>query len=193
MNFLWENVFKRLEQSQNISTILSRNILFRNLNKRELKFIENIVHLRRYREGEAIFRQGEAGVGMYIIVKGAVDISIIDDMVSDKEKAREVVVTRLEPGDFFGELALVEEISTRSATAYSSEDTLLVGFFKPDLLEILESSPSIGVKVVFRLAEVLGRRLKETTDKISQLKKEIHLLGELQGAQLESGSAPKNN
>ena len=53
---------------------------------------------------------------------------------------------------------------------------MLVGFFKPDLLEVLERSSDTGVKVVFRLAEFLGRRLKETTDKISQLKKEIRLL-----------------
>jgi CRP/FNR family cyclic AMP-dependent transcriptional regulator len=180
VNYLWENIFKKLEREQSITTILSNNILFRNLNKKELNFIENIIHIRKYRSGETIFRQNESGVGMYIIVKGAVDISILDDASGGRDLEREVVVTRLEPGDFFGELSLVEEISRRSATATAADDTVLIGFFKPDLLEILERSPSTGVKVVFRLAEVLGRRLKETTDKISHLKKEIRLLGELQ-------------
>jgi CRP/FNR family transcriptional regulator, cyclic AMP receptor protein len=185
MNFLWDNIFKRLEREQDIATILSRNILFRNLTKRELKFIENIIHIRKFRAGEVIFRQNENGVGMYIIVKGSVDISIIDDVFVTRDREREIVVTRLEPGDFFGELSLVEEVSRRSATASAVEDTILIGFFKPDLLEILERSPTTGVKVVFRLAEVLGRRLKETTEKISQLKKEIRILSDLQETQLD--------
>ncbi|MDZ4677197.1 MAG: cyclic nucleotide-binding domain-containing protein [Oligoflexia bacterium] len=193
MNFLWDNIFKRLEREQDIGAILANNILFRNLSKSELKFIEKIIHIRKYRAGETIFRQNENGVGMYIVVKGRVDISIIDEILLEPNTEKEVVVTRLEPGDFFGELSLVEEISRRSATAISSEDTVLIGFFKPDLLEILERSPSIGVKVVFRLAEVLGRRLKETTEKISQLKKEIRLLGELHEVQHDTRSATPEN
>jgi CRP/FNR family cyclic AMP-dependent transcriptional regulator len=183
LNFLWENIFKRFEKEQDITTILSKNILFRNLTKKELKFIENIVHIRKYRAGETIFRQSENGVGMYIIVKGRVDISVIDDLITDRMLEKDVVITRLEPGDFFGELSLVEDSGRRSATSVAAEDTVLIGFFKPDLLEILERSPSTGVKVVFRLAEVLGRRLKETTEKITQLKREIRLISELQEIQ----------
>ncbi len=181
MNFLWENIFKRFEKEQSILSVLSKNILFRNLNKRELRFIEKIVHIRKYRAREVIFRQNENGVGMYIIVKGKVDISVIDDILVERSQEKDVVITRLEAGDFFGELSLVEDSGRRSATSIAAEDTVLIGFFKPDLLEILERSPSTGVKVVFRLAEVLGRRLKETTDKITQLKKEIRLVSELQG------------
>ena len=182
MNFLWDNIFRRFDRERDISSVLSNNILFINLTKKELRFIEKIIHLRKYRSGELVFRQNENGVGMYIIVKGRVEISIIDDFLIEREKEKEVVVTTLESGDFFGELSLVEEGSRRPATARAAEDTLLIGFFKPDLLEILERSSDTGVKVVFRLAEVLGRRLKETTEKISQLKKEIRLLGELQEA-----------
>ena len=183
MNFLWDNIFKKFERQQDIISILSQNILFRNLTKKELRFIEKIIHIRKYRSGEVIFRQNENGVGMYIIVKGSVHISILDNLMMESDKEKEVVVARLEPGDFFGELSLVEDVSRRSATSSAAEDTVLIGFFKPDLLEILERSSTTGVKVVFRLAEVLGRRLKETTDKISQLKKEIKLLGELQEIQ----------
>ncbi|MBK9293779.1 MAG: cyclic nucleotide-binding domain-containing protein [Oligoflexia bacterium] len=179
MNFLWDNIFKKLDREQNIATILGNNILFRNLSKNELKFIENIVHIRKYRASEVIFRQNENGVGMYIIVKGKVDISVVDDILSDKSQEKDVVITRLEAGDFFGELSLVEDAGRRSATAVASEDTVLIGFFKPDLIEILERSPTTGVKVVFRLAEVLGRRLKETTEKITQLKKEIRVITEM--------------
>jgi len=186
VNFLWENIFKRMEREQNVAALLSQNILFKNLSKRELTFIEKIVHTRKYRGGEVIFRQNEPGVGMYIIAKGSVEITVIDELSPSNSQPREIIVTRLEAGDFFGELSLVEDNGKRSATAYAAQDTVLIGFFKPDLLEILERSPSAGVKVVFRLAEVLGRRLKETTEKITSLKKELALLTEIEGAEGES-------
>jgi len=173
INTLWENVFKKAEQERSVSRILIENILFKDLTPKELKFVENIVHERQYRKGEYVFQQGEVGVGMYIIAKGAVDISLFDNQPIIGEIAKHIFVTRLENGDFFGELSLVEENGRRSASAIAAEDTILIGFFKPDLMEILERSPTSGIKIVFRLSEVLGRRLKETTDKISQLRKEI--------------------
>lgn len=180
MNFLWDNIFRRQERQQDVKSILSNNFLFRNLTKRELSLVQTLVHIRRYRTGEPIFRQNETGVGMYIIGKGRVEISIFDDNPAEKQRDKELVVTTLEAGDFFGEISLVEETSIRSATARSAEDCVLVGFFKSDLMEILDRNPEAGIKIIFRLAEVLGRRLKETTDKISQLKKEIRMLGEMQ-------------
>jgi CRP/FNR family cyclic AMP-dependent transcriptional regulator len=173
INSLWENVFKKAEQERSISRILSDNILFRDLTAKELKFVEQIVHERQYRKGEFVFQQGEVGVGMYIIAKGAVDISLFDNQPIIGDSAKHIFVTRLETADFFGELSLVEDNGRRSASAIAAEDTILIGFFKPDLMEILERSPTSGIKIVFRLSEVLGRRLKETTEKISQLRKEI--------------------
>src|SRR5690606_12327095 len=105
----------------------------------------------------------------------------------------EIIVTRLEERAFFGELSLVVEYSVHSPTAYASDETVLIGLFKPDLLEILERSRVTGVKLVIRLAEVLGRRLKETTEKISQLKQEVRLLGEIQRIQSESAKNTATN
>lgn len=176
MNSLWDNILKREERDKSLGHILSQNILFKNLSKSEIKFVEKIVHKRHYRKGEYVFQQGETGVGMYIIVKGTIEIMIQQDQVVDEDC--EALVTTLQEADFFGELSLVEDGGKRSASAKVAEDSILIGFFKPDLMEILERSPTVGVKVVFRLAEVLGRRLKETTDKVSALKKEIYKLSE---------------
>ncbi|NJM10327.1 MAG: hypothetical protein HC883_05575 [Bdellovibrionaceae bacterium] len=50
---------------------------------------------------------------------------------------------------------------------------MLIGFFRPDLFEILDRQPATGVKILLRLSEVLGRRLKETTLKVTELKDEL--------------------
>src|SRR5271165_4992421 len=98
LNFLWDNIFRRQERQQDVRSILSNNFLFRNLTKRELSLTQTLVHVRRYRAGEVVFKQNETGVGMYIIVKGRIDISIYDDGPTEKDKEKEIVVTTLEAG-----------------------------------------------------------------------------------------------
>lgn len=171
---IWENIFKKAQRRKSLAHILERNLLFNTLSLKELKFLEKIVHQRNYHEGEVVFKQGEIGVGMYIIAQGGVNITIHESGTHKPEK--ESLVVQLKENDFFGELSLVEDKGIRTATAIAEKNTCLVGFFKPDLLELLERNPSLGAKVVFRLAEVLGQRLKETSKSISHLKKEIKTL-----------------
>tara|TARA_Y100000768_G_scaffold389046_1_gene391565 strand:- start:5697 stop:6278 length:582 start_codon:yes stop_codon:yes gene_type:complete len=176
-DYLWDNIFRKDAKEKELITRLKENFLFELLSNKELSFIEQIVHVRTYRANEVIFRQGEAGVGMYIIKKGNVDIYSAEN-IPGQENQNETKVTSLSEGDFFGEISLVEAGSRRTATAATSTETELIGFFRPDLIELLERNPNIGAKVVFRLAEVLGRRLAETTDKISLIKQELLRISE---------------
>ena len=169
MNILWDNIFRRPDKEHDVRAALKANPLFADLGVRDLAFVESVVHVRRFHTGEEVFRQGEIGVGMYIILKGRIEILVTDPLAVDVE-LREIHITQLGEGDFFGELSLAEDNGRRTATALSRDESTLVGFFKPDLVEILERSPSTGGKIAFRLAEVLGRRLKETTDKVSELR-----------------------
>ena len=168
MNLIWDNLFKR-NKTKDVRASLAESVLFNELNSREIRFIENMVHVRRYHAGEIIFKQNETGVGMYIIQKGRVEIFVTDEHASSPE-FQNIFITQLLPGDFFGELSLVETNGRRTASAIAREETVLIGFFKPDLTEILSRSPSTGVKIVLRLSEVLGKRLKETNDKVSELR-----------------------
>jgi CRP-like cAMP-binding protein len=153
-----------------VSSVLRENILFRDLTDGEIRFLERCVHVRHYHIGESVFRQGEVGVGMYLVVKGRVEIYLVDPSAASEE-SREIYITQLLANDFFGELSLVEENGRRTATAVAREETTLIGFFKPDLLEILARRPAMGTRITLRIAEVLGRRLKETTEKVSELRR----------------------
>lgn len=169
VKFIYENVLqKRLDKNSTLR-YLRENLLFRDLSSRELKMVENIVNVRHYRPGESVFKQDEVGLGMYIVCSGSVNIFTEEfDIQSDTIKQN--LVTKLSPGSFFGELSLVEENGRRSASAVAHDACTLIGFFKPDLLEIIQRNPIAGVKILMRLGEVLGLRLRETTSKISELK-----------------------
>ncbi len=174
MNYLWDNFFRKGQSERTLAHFLKDNFLFEDLTSREINLLMNTIHVRKYRPGEYIFRQGEAGVGMYILSEGNVDIVVEEDRQDEKES--DAFVTRLKPGDFFGELALVEQKSRRSASAISCGESTLIGFFKPDLNDLTERSPSTGVKIINKLSEVLGRRLRETTSKITELKRQVDFL-----------------
>lgn len=170
VQFLWENVLRKKHDENNLTHFLKDSHLFKDLSRTELDFLTNIVHVRHYEPGEKIFTQGDQGVGMYLIFNGTVDIIMHDPSVDPKTTEQgEVFITRLEKGDFFGELSLIEDPSYRSATALSITKGTLIGFFKPDLLQVIQRNPLTGNKISLRLAEILGKRLRETTEKVSEL------------------------
>lgn len=160
LSVFWDNIFKKDRRVRSITEALKKNIIFKDLSNKEVNLIQSITHFRSFHPGEIIFNQGEVGVGMYIISKGSVDI------IYDESR-----ITTLNEDDFFGELALVEEHGTRTATAVVKEDTELIGFFKPDLIQIMGQQPEVGVKILFRVAQVIGTRLHETSDLVKSLQR----------------------
>ena len=68
-------------------------------------------------------------------------------------------ITTLKHGDFFGETSLLNE-TPRSATIISSEQSILWGLFKPDLLNLFDSDPKLGLRLIFRLSQIVAERLR---------------------------------
>lgn len=168
--FLWLDLFSRKSESEiTVLSTLKSNQLFMKLTPREMTYVSKIVHMRHYEPGEPVFKQYEKGLGMYMIAKGAVEIKVR----TPDNPEHELQVTTLSVGSFFGELALVDTDNKRTASAYAQGPTTLIGFFKPDLIEIMERKPETGVKILLQLSKVLGRRLNETTELLTNLKREL--------------------
>jgi len=161
---VWKNVFSgRNVQKGSTEELLSKVPAFKMLSPRELKEVAAIVHKREYRAGEPIFYQGDPGLGMYIIQDGSVSITIAG---KDGEQQELVMLSE---GDFFGELALLDE-SPRSANAVCKGDCSLIGFFRPDLFDLIEKKTSLGIKIVLQLAEIVAMRLRNTDKEVSKMK-----------------------
>ncbi len=172
MDSFWGNIFKpRQKKDDPIITCLKHIPIFENLNRRELEAIERIIHERVYKPGEVIFHQGDAGVGMYIIESGVVQIIY---------EPTNQLLAELSDGEFFGELALLDE-SPRSATAIAKTECKMLGFFQSDLFGLLQRDPRLGVKIVLELARIIGERLKHSNEQISRLREEVSRLKERLG------------
>lgn len=162
IDFLWKNFFKKEEK--NIETVLKENPLFESLSNKELKLLSNLIHQRSFVPGEFIFQEGK-GLGMYIILSGKVNI-----LHGNSNNTESSVISQLNVGDFFGELCLAQEKGYHHVSAQAAEESKLLGFFRPDLLNLIEKNPGTGIRILMKLSEILGERLQKAGEKLSQFK-----------------------
>ena len=114
---------------------------------------------RAFRAGEVVFNEGDAGDGLYIIHRGLIRITAIST------PDRQHVLSRMEPGDYFGEMAVFDG-GTRSASAAALEDSTLSFVPMAAVLELLERSPLLAASLVrdasLRMREFNRRFLQES-------------------------------
>lgn len=119
--------------------------IFKGLGDKDLESIARSLKERSYPPGSVILKQGDPGVGFFIIVQGRVEVS------HNGHRIRE-----LGPGDFFGEMALMEE-RKRTATVTAKEATRCLQLVRWDFRALLKEHPDIAVKML----EVVVQRLRD--------------------------------
>jgi CRP-like cAMP-binding protein len=153
---MWANVFGKGNADQlSVRESVKKIPLFQNLTQKELRRIEESLYLRKYRPDEFIFRAGEPGLGMYIIHAGSVRIQKAEE--PDTESLEPL--QELGPGDFFGEMALFEE-SVHLVSAKAHTHTVVLGFFRPDLMSLSHHYPRLGCKLLLALGRVISSRFR---------------------------------
>lgn len=124
---------------------LKRVPLFAGLSDTHLQRIANSVHERTFEPGTSIVSEGEPGQGFYLIVSGRARVQRGDR-----------IIRTLEPGDYFGELALLRN-QPRSATVVAADRTTCLALTRWDFKGLLEATPTIAV----HLLETISARLDD--------------------------------
>lgn len=132
--------------------------LFADLDDRELQAVAAVAKSRRYAKEDVVFYADESGDIFCLIREGQVKVTMISP------EGKEIILKLLGPGDFFGEMALLDD-EPRSATVVATEPLELVTIWRNDFLQILAENFSITRKV---LAE-LSRRLRSASSRIESL------------------------
>jgi CRP-like cAMP-binding protein len=127
---------------------LKRVSWFEDLDQKSLDAIANAAVEQSYQPGQFIMRQGDTGVGAFIIRSGKVDV------IQDRD-GREITLATLGPGDVVGEMALLDEFP-RSASVRASEPTTALGIQRWHFRGILESHPQLALA----LLPILTRRIR---------------------------------
>jgi CRP/FNR family transcriptional regulator, cyclic AMP receptor protein len=134
------------------SQLLAQVSIFEQLGADELEQLSALLRTRRYAKGEVIFHQGDVGTSLYIIRKGEVAIRLASP------DGKEVILTLLDRGDFFGELALLDG-EPRSTDAVAREETDLLSIQREDFRLFLDARP----KVALGLLATLSRLVRHVT------------------------------
>jgi CRP-like cAMP-binding protein len=111
-----------------------------------------------YEAGEVIFREGEAGDRMFILLEGAVELRM------KVEKGETVIKVVTTPNDFFGEMALLDD-RPRSATAVAERRSRLLVVDGPSFEAMILQNGKFALKII----KVLSERIRRSNDRVTEL------------------------
>jgi CRP-like cAMP-binding protein len=114
--------------------------LFTGLDRKELEMLAHLLKERRYRAGTAIVEAGATGHGLYVITEGRAVV---------RKDGR--TVARLGPGDFFGEIAVLDD-GPRTADITAEEDTACLMLAAWEVRPLLQENASITFKMLMEMA-----------------------------------------
>jgi CRP/FNR family transcriptional regulator, cyclic AMP receptor protein len=110
--------------------------LFSGLERRELRDVASTMKERRFAPGQVLAREGESGVGFFVIEEGEAKVTVHGDEVRT-----------LGPGDYFGEVALITQ-GPRTATVTADTDLKTYGMTFWDFRPLVEETPTLAWKLL---------------------------------------------
>ena len=139
-----------------IEDTLAQVPLFSELDRRALGRLAKGTVKRQFAAGDVIVKEGEQAVAFFYLLSGRVEV------VKGAEGASPKVLRTMGPGDFFGEMALLDNY-LRSATVRALEATECLQLWRWDFLYALRTNPQIAAEIL----PVLSRRLRETNAELA--------------------------
>src|SRR5580765_1555895 len=136
---------------------LSRIPLFKRLDAGELEHLAEEIDQVNYKAGEIVFNEHDRGDALYILEEGSVRIWVYDEDVKD------VTLAELKPGDFFGELAVLDR-GERSSSATAITDIHLHRLSSDDFQKFLTDHPDAAIDVICEIAQ----RMRQTNLLVTQ-------------------------
>jgi CRP/FNR family cyclic AMP-dependent transcriptional regulator len=132
--------------------------IFSELTDADFSSLAKVANRRRYPKDSVVFFENEQGDFFFMILEGRIKVTILGD------DGREVILSLLGSGDFFGEMALLDN-EPRSATAIAVEDSELLSLHRNDFQSVLSDNRSITTGLI----KVLTARLRRANHQISTL------------------------
>ncbi len=141
------------------ANVLKKIPLFEGLNSAQLAKVAAITTERAIPAGQKIFKEGEAGSEFYILIEGKVRISKMVPGIGEEALAI------LEPGAYFGEMALVDD-TPRSADAIAHISSKVRIINREDLDGLMFTDKELAYTLLWTFVRTLSVRLRETNEKI---------------------------
>jgi len=145
-----------------VRDILRRVPFFQELTQPELDLIVALGQVVAYPKDMVLFKEGERGEALYVVIRGAIRI------VKSIPASWDGTMAFIEQGGCFGEMALVDEFP-RSATAIAQEDSVVLFLERDAVLDLFREQPIVGQKILWSFCRSLSLRLRAASDRIVAL------------------------
>jgi CRP-like cAMP-binding protein len=142
--------------------LLKQSDIFYQFTAAQLELVAQLCTEVVFNAGDLIFPENSKSTDLYVIVKGEVDVQINPAMVSPAgaEPQADRTIARLQRGQSFGEVALVDE-GLRSASARAAQDqTQLLMIPREKLIMLCETYPQLGFRLMYNLAADLAMKMR---------------------------------
>ncbi len=150
--------------SPELKAFLLATPFFGGLSEASLDFLVSMLTERRFEAGATVVAEGEQGHSIFIVHSGRLVVS----KLLDAETGRVMRMSRLDPGDFFGEMTLIE-MQNRSATVVAESPTVLYELTAQQLYICYKTDIHAYVMVMQNINRELCRRLRRADHRISKL------------------------
>lgn len=145
-----EEVDRALQSNQAVNIHLRKIPLLAGLSDEEIVKVKQEIRIRRYAKREVVLHKGGSGDGLLFLLSGQLQV------IDVTEDGRAIGLRMLAPGDFFGEIALINN-STRSASVVAMTE-VLVGFLPaPTAMHLFSHSPTVANQMLRHLAQKIQR------------------------------------
>lgn len=139
--------------------LLRAQAIFAGLDEEELALVGEICREQRFVSGEHVFREGEIGDRLYLIVDG--EVRITRQIPGSGEEALAV----LKPGSLFGEMAVLDH-GPRSTDAIANRETTCLTILRSDFELLLQRNRDMAVAVLWAVVRLVSKRLRATNDSL---------------------------
>lgn len=151
-----------MKNSEIDGTLLKDIAIFSELTNEQRSMIAGEMKMCRYKAGDMIFREGDPGDVLFVVISGAVTVFIVD------HDGKEVVLAEIKSGSYVGEMSIIDH-THRSAACRVTMDCVLLELHADDFLHIMQNMPQASSKIMNRMLTIIVERLMKTGAFITQM------------------------
>ena len=138
--------------------------MFKKFEDDKLKEFFKAFDRKQYASGDIVFKEGDEGNTLFILIEGEVVI----EKKLDEEGKEFKQLALLSAGEFFGEMAVIEE-KARTAQARAYADTVLYELSHHDFFNFIKEQPETGIPFLVEITKTVLRRLQNTSNELTML------------------------
>ena len=150
---------------QNIQHLIQSHPVFKQLDTREINALESCFIVESFKEGETVFQEGDSAQNCYFILSGTIEV------FKDLKNGHRESLAKLQPGDLFGHIAMIDRKKRSASCRFSREGGTLWALSMDNFEKLFVAQNPLAYKLIDHIVTDLSQRLRGATTQLSLARK----------------------